>query len=75
LSELPQAIYAFQHYGVGTVTNAGGDYWRHHYLMVLGFMTTRIIGYSLMAAWLFRCGPEIDELLVPAHLMEGSAND
>jgi hypothetical protein len=32
--------------------------------MALGFLTTRIVGYSLMASWLFRW-PDIEELLLP----------
>ena len=38
--------------------------------MALGFLITRIVGYSLMAAWLFRCGPDIEELLLPVHLRD-----
>jgi hypothetical protein len=30
-----------------------------------GILITRIVGYSLMASWLFRCGPDIEELLLP----------
>jgi hypothetical protein len=40
---------------------------RHYYLLILGFLLTRIVGYSLMARWLYKGGPEIEELLLPAE--------
>lgn len=67
LSDVPETVYAFLRYAEGPMTTAASEYWKHHYLMVLGFMITRLIGYSLMAAWLFRSGPDIEELLLPAH--------
>ena len=70
LSNLPETAYSFMHYTVGTSTTAPAEYWRHHYLIEIGFLITRIIGYSLMASWLFRCGPDIEELLLPAHLRQ-----
>jgi hypothetical protein len=38
---------------------------RHDYLIEIGFLVTRIVGYSLMARWLFKGGPEIEDLLMP----------
>ncbi len=74
LSALPEVAYSFQHYAVGTVTTTAAEYWRHHHLIERGFLMTRIIGYSLMASWLFRCGPEIEEWLLPAQ-MRGESGD
>jgi hypothetical protein len=39
-------------------------------LISLGFLITRIIGYTLMAMWLFRCGPDIEELLLPGSMRD-----
>jgi len=72
LSTLPEAVYSFRHYADGIASTSGSEYLRHHYLMILGFLITRIIGYSLMASWLFRCGPDIEEWLLPAHMRDES---
>jgi hypothetical protein len=72
LSSVPETAYAFIRYAEGPMTNGASEYWKHHYLMVLGFEITRVIGYSLMAAWLFRSGPDIEELLLPAHMRDGA---
>lgn len=73
VSYLPSAIYSFLHYAdQGTSSSGAMLYWRHHYLMALGFLITRIVGYCLMAMWLYRCGPDIDQLLLPAHLRENA---
>jgi hypothetical protein len=34
-------------------------------LLAIGFLITRIVGYSLLARWLFRGGHEVEELLLP----------
>jgi hypothetical protein len=62
VSYLPSAVYSFLRYGSDQSTMS---YWRHHYLIQLGFVVTRMIGYSLTALWLFKGGPEIEELLLP----------
>jgi hypothetical protein len=31
----------------------------------MAFLVTRVVGYSLMARWLYKGGPEIEELLLP----------
>jgi len=41
------------------------QYWRHYYLISLSFLVTRMISFSLLARWLFRGGPEVEELLLP----------
>lgn len=35
---------------------------RHIYLIILGFQIKAAYGYSLMAAWLFLAGPDIEEM-------------
>ena len=43
----------------------GIQYMRHYHLIGLGFLITRIVGYSLIAMWLYKGGPEVEELLLP----------
>jgi hypothetical protein len=67
LSHLPGALYSFLRYSQDTLPpTAAIDYWRHNYLISLSFNVTRIVGFGLMSRWLFRGGPEIEELLLPA---------
>ena len=72
LSHLPSAVYSFLHYAEGS--SLWSQYWRHYYLLSLGFLVARIIGLSLMSMWVFRCGPDIEELLLPASLRESASN-
>ncbi|HYM77390.1 MAG TPA: hypothetical protein VE377_15560 [Candidatus Dormibacteraeota bacterium] len=75
VSHLPTDLYSFLRYAdQGSVTSTANLYLRHHYLIEVGFRITRIVGYSLMAMWLYRCGPDIEELLLPAHLRESDGN-
>jgi hypothetical protein len=64
LSYLPGRLHSFLHYGTPSST-AATQYLRHYYLIEVGFLVTRVIGYSLMARWLFKGGLEIEELLLP----------
>jgi hypothetical protein len=71
VSYLPSYLHSFlRHAERGLSSSPANEYWRHHYLIELGFLITRIIGYSLMAGWLYKCGPDIEELLLPMHLRE-----
>ena len=71
LTYLPSYLDSFLRYASHvTPTSSANDYLRHHYLIELGFLVTRIIGYALTAAWLFRCGPDIEELLLPGNLRQ-----
>jgi hypothetical protein len=67
LSYLPGRLHSFLHYGnQGTPSStAANQYLRHYYLIELGFLMSRVVGYSLMARWLYKGGPEIEELLLP----------
>lgn len=64
VSYLPAAVFSYLHYAEGA-TLWSVQYWRHHYLLTLGFIIARIVGFSLMSMWLFRCGPDVEELLCP----------
>ena len=75
-SYLPERLYSFLHYidqDPGPATFM--EYRRHYYLISLGFLAVRVIGFSLMAKWLYRGGPEIEELLSsPAPQESGVQN-
>jgi hypothetical protein len=38
------------------------EYRRHYYLITLGFLVIWMIGYSLIARWLYRSGPDVEAL-------------
>jgi hypothetical protein len=66
VSHLPGTVHSFLNYlNREPASSPGVEYMRHSYLIALGFLITRIVGYSLMAMWLYRGGPEIEELLLP----------
>jgi hypothetical protein len=46
---------------------------RHSHLISLGFLITRIVGFSLMARWLFKGGSEVEELLLPSESKQEAA--
>ncbi len=77
ISYLPEFLHSFVHYlryELTPATNTGYlDYMRHYYLLRLGFLITRIVGYSLMARWLYKGGPDIEELLCPSTAQENPA--
>ena len=69
LSYLPTRLYSFLHYVHDDsilAPSPRGQYLGHYYLIELGFLVIRIVGYSLTAWWLYRGGPEIDELFLPS---------
>jgi len=67
VSHLPGALHSFLHYlNRESPTSPYVEYMRHSYLIALGFVVTRIVGYALIARWLYRGGPEIEEMLLPA---------
>jgi len=66
VSYLPGNVYTFLHYSNVELTSPSATiYYRHSNLISLSFLVTRIIGFSLMARWLYKGGPEIEELLLP----------
>jgi hypothetical protein len=73
VSYLPSRLHSFLHYLNHEPASSGIDYLRHYYLIDLGFLVARIVGYSLMARWLYQGGPEIEELLLPVEPQETPA--
>jgi hypothetical protein len=74
VSSLPERVIAYLHYAnEATASSAATQYWRHYELIALGFLITRIIGFSLLAVWLRKGGSEVEELLLPSATEENSA--
>jgi hypothetical protein len=64
-SGLPESLHSFLRYiNQEPGSSTGIQYLRHYYLIRLGFLVTRIVGFSLMARWLYKGGPEVEELLL-----------
>lgn len=66
-SHLPATVYEFRHYAnVEFSSPTATEYYRHASLISLCFLIVRIVGFSLMARWLHKGGPDIAELLLPS---------
>jgi hypothetical protein len=64
-SYLPETLHSFLRYNNQELGPSNAlYYWRHYYLIRPGFLITRVIGFSLMARWLYKGGPEVEELLL-----------
>jgi hypothetical protein len=71
VSYLPERFNSFIYYLNRQPTPSGSvEYWHHYYLIQIGFLCARIVGYGLMARWLYKGGPDIEELLLPMELSE-----
>jgi hypothetical protein len=70
MANLPSYLQSFLHYADHQILSPADaeywQYWRHHYLIDLGFVVTKIIGFGLLARWLFKGGPEVADLLLPS---------
>ncbi len=70
VSYLPEHVQSFVHYMYYERTPSTNlqylQYMQHTYLISLCFLMARLIGYSLLAWWLFKGGPEVSELLLPS---------
>ena len=67
LSYLPGSINSFRHYvSVELASPSATQYYRQANLISLSFLVVRTIGYSMLARWLFKGGPEVVNLLLPS---------
>jgi len=74
VSYLPERLHSFLRYANQELAGSATlQYWRHYYLIALGFLIVRIVGFSLMARWLYKCGPDVEELLLSAEREENAA--
>ncbi|MGD0163196.1 MAG: hypothetical protein ABSB39_12065 [Candidatus Sulfotelmatobacter sp.] len=74
-SYLPEFVYSLRHYFNDASSSTTVEYWRHYYLLRTGFLVTRTVGYFLMATWLYRGGPDVEELLSGAAPEETSVQN
>jgi hypothetical protein len=75
-SYLPEFLHSFRYYinqGVSSSTTV--QYWRHYYLIRTSFLVTRMVGYFLIGRWLYKGGPEVEELLSGAAPQETSVQN
>ena len=70
VSFLPGRLYTFLYYVNRDAASAYSDHMKHYELVELGFLITRIVGYSLFSMLLFKSGPDIRQLLLPSHQPE-----
>lgn len=74
ISYLPEILHSFLRYvNPDPGSSPAIQYWRHYYLIRLGFLVTRIVGYSLMARWFYKGGPEVEELLSGSSLEQSAS--
>src|SRR5580704_9228699 len=59
----------------GGSSSTAVQYWSHYYLIRAGFLVTRMVGYFLIARWLYKGGPEVEELLFGATPQETSIHN
>ena len=70
-SYLPASLYSFLRYtNQGPGASTAVQYWRHHDFITLSFIVTRMVGFALLAKWLFKGGPEVEDLLSPRTSQE-----
>ncbi len=74
-SYLPEFLHSFRHYiNLEPASNAV-QYLRHYYLIRLSFLVTRMVGFALIARWLYKGGTEVEELLSPAPHKENAVEN
>jgi hypothetical protein len=67
-SYLPETLQSFTRYNrVELGASTASDYWRHSYLIRLGFQVTRLVAFSLMARWLYKGGSDVEEMFFKAE--------
>jgi hypothetical protein len=75
-SYFPEGLHSFLSYmnhEPGSSTSI--EYWRHYHLIKLCFLVTGIVGFSLMARWLYQGGPDVEQLLSGAAPQENSGRN
>lgn len=70
MSYLPEFVQSYLHYSKADPSSANVEYMQHYHVLRVGFLITRIVGLLLMARWVHKGGPEIQDLLLPAQAAE-----
>jgi hypothetical protein len=74
VSYLPEFVQSFLRYSAdGPALTPSMQHLRHYDLIRLAFLITRIVGYSFMARWIYKGGPEVEELFLPSASDEGTS--
>jgi len=73
-SYLPEFLHSFRYY-INQVSSLSAQYWSHYYLIRIAFLVTRMVGYFLMARWLYKGGPEVEEMLLPSGPQENAVRN
>ena len=64
---LPAFVHTYLHYeNLQSGSPASVSYLQHYYLLRTCFLIVSIAGYFLIARWLYKGGPEVEELLLPS---------
>jgi len=76
VSYLPEYMHSFVHHlRQESVLATAHSYLYWYYLLRLGSLVVRLVGYSLAARWLFKGGPKVVELVVPSVCSEDIAQN
>src|SRR5260370_6936178 len=66
VSYLPERLHSFLHYvNQEPGSSTAIQYLRPYYLITLGFLLTSILGFSLLARWICKGGPQLKALFSP----------
>jgi hypothetical protein len=68
VAALPAYFHSYIYYSRHSASSSNLEYLRymsHYYFIYIGFCITKIIGYFLLARWLFKGGPEVVLMLLP----------
>jgi hypothetical protein len=68
VAALPAYLQSYVYYSRHPTSGANLEYLQytsHHYFIDIGFCITKIVGYSLLARWLFKGGVEVEFMLLP----------
>jgi hypothetical protein len=72
-SSLPESLLSFLRYSnQEPASSTAAQYWRHYHLITLGFLVTRITGFSFLARWLYKGGSDVEQLLLPSASQESA---
>lgn len=73
ISYLPEYLHSYRYYPNAVSGSIGYvQYMQHYHLLRICFLITRTVGYSLMARWLYKAGPEVEEVFLPGLSGEGT---
>ena len=63
---LPQIVLSYIYYARNEPATTYIDFMRHYHLALLTANVAKILGFSVLANWLFKAGPEVAATLLPS---------